>query len=107
MSQFIPYEKRSYGPLNEESRKIIERTNIHSATNYQPYPFVVAETDGPWLIDPTGERAMDFLSAYSAVLSHRHPGIRDAVVNAMHTLDLTSRAVYTRSFADMVNVGYS
>jgi ornithine--oxo-acid transaminase len=88
--------------LNPESARLIQRIDRHSAQNYTSYPFVVAETDGAWLVDPAGERALDFLSAYSAVLTHRHAGVREAVTKAMTRIDLTSRAVYTTAFADMV-----
>jgi ornithine--oxo-acid transaminase len=102
MSHKSLYDDRTYPPLNPESAELIRRTDKYSATNYHPYPFVVQETDGPWLIDPTGERALDFLSAYSAILTHRHAGVRDALFDAMNTIDLTSRALYSAPFVDMV-----
>ncbi|MBD3204015.1 aminotransferase class III-fold pyridoxal phosphate-dependent enzyme, partial [Candidatus Woesearchaeota archaeon] len=75
MTEFIPYNKRKYEPLGEKSRKIIEKINKYSAANYKPYPFVVKKAEGPWLYDPDGNKALDFLSAYSAIISHNHPKV--------------------------------
>jgi len=102
-SDFLSYSAREYGPLGPKSAEAIERINRHSATNYSPYPFVVKKTQGPWLIDPDGNRALDFLSAYSAILSHGHRGVIEAVKNEMENgSDLVSRAIYAERFADFV-----
>ena len=102
---FVPYSKRKYEPLGPKSKKLIERIDRHSATNYSPYPFVVESTDGAYLIDPDGNKALDFLSAYSAVLKHRHPGVIEAVKKEMESgSDLVSRAIYSSRFADFVEI---
>lgn len=100
MGNFIPYSKRTYGPLGPKSKKIIDTINRYGATNYVPYPFVVEKTEGPWIYDPDGNRALDFLAAYSSILSHRHADIIKAVKDEMDNgSDLVSRAVYTSTFA--------
>ncbi len=103
MNDFIPYNKRKYGPLGPKSAEIIKRIDENSASNYAPPPFVVEKAQGAWLFDPDGNRALDFLSAYSAILSHRHIGVIEAVENEMrHGSDLVSRALYAARFADFV-----
>ncbi len=103
MSKFIPFSKRKYGPLGPKSSKIIEIADKYSATNYHPYPFVVERSKGPWLYDPDGNKALDFLSAYSSILSHRTKDIIQAVKKELtHGTDLTSRAVYSAKYADFV-----
>lgn len=90
-------------PLGPRSAAVIRRIERHSAQNYAPYPFVVEKADGAWLYDPDGNRALDFLSAYSAVLSHRHPEVIKAVRKEMERgSDLVSRALYSVIYADFV-----
>ncbi|MGC9315755.1 MAG: aminotransferase class III-fold pyridoxal phosphate-dependent enzyme, partial [bacterium] len=102
---FIPYSQRKYEPLGPKSKSIIERANKFSATNYSPYPFVVESAEGAYLYDPDGNKVLDFLSAYSAVLTHRHKGVIDAVKKEMDSgSDLVSRALYTSRFADFVEI---
>jgi ornithine--oxo-acid transaminase len=103
MSRFIPLNQREYKPLGPESAEIIERINRYSARNYDPYPFVVDRAEGAWLYDPDGNKALDFLSAYSAVLYHNQRDVIEAVKKEMdHGSDLTSRAVYASRYADFV-----
>ena len=101
--KFLPFSKREYGPLGPESKKIIETTEKYSAKNYPPYPFVVERSKGPWLYDPDGNKALDFLSAYSSILTHKNKDIINAVKDELSNgTDLTSRAVYTTRLAEFV-----
>ncbi|MBU0979359.1 MAG: aminotransferase class III-fold pyridoxal phosphate-dependent enzyme [Nanoarchaeota archaeon] len=94
-----------YRPLGPRSREIIERIERNSADNYMPYPFVVSRAKGPYLFDPDGNKALDFLSAYSAILTHMHPDVAKAVIYEMeHGSDLVSRALYSERFADFVEL---
>jgi len=96
-------EKKTYKSLGPNSAEIIARVERHSARNYEPYPFVVERADGAWLYDPDGNRALDFLSAYSAILRHRHPKVIEAVAREMkHGSDLVSRALCSARYADFV-----
>ena len=105
MTEFIPYEKREYVPLGPKSAAIIAQADEYSATNYTPYPFVVERTEGPWLMDPDGNKALDFLSAYSAILTHGHQDVIRAVREEMETgSDLVSRAIYAKRFAEFVKI---
>ncbi|MFH1133062.1 MAG: aminotransferase class III-fold pyridoxal phosphate-dependent enzyme [Nanoarchaeota archaeon] len=91
-------------PLGPRSAEIIRRIEQRSAHNYHPYPFVVERAEGAWLYDPDGNRALDFLSAYSAILSHRHPKVVAAVKRELESgSDLVSRAVYSSRYADFVD----
>ncbi|MBI4919263.1 aminotransferase class III-fold pyridoxal phosphate-dependent enzyme [archaeon] len=103
LTDWVPYEKREYTPLGPKDAEVIKRTDIHSAKNYSPYPFVVDAAKGFWLYNMDGHRAVDLLSAYSAVLKHKHQGVIDAVNNELKFgADLVSRALYTRAYADFV-----
>ncbi len=103
--KFVPLSEREYGPLGPTSSGLIGIIDRHSASNYEPYPFVVADAEGPWLYDADGNRALDFLSAYSAVLSHRNHYVVGAVSAQMvEGADLTSRAVYTAPYAEFVRL---
>ncbi|NQU98450.1 aminotransferase class III-fold pyridoxal phosphate-dependent enzyme [Candidatus Woesearchaeota archaeon] len=105
MAKFIPFRDRNYGPLGPQSAELIRRIEGHSARNYEPYPFVVYRAQGPWLFDPDGNKALDFLSAYSAVLSHGHEGVIEAVKREMeHGCDLVSRALFSVRYADFVEL---
>ena len=95
-------EKKTLGPKSKER---IETIDKYSANNYAPYPFVVKEAEGPWLIDSDGNKALDFLSAYSAVLSHRNKPVVEAVKKEMEEgSDLVSRAVYSEKFGEFAEL---
>ena len=101
MTRFIPFRERVYNPLGPKSKEFIERIDRHSATNYSPYKFVVERSEGPWLYDPDGNKALDFLSAYSAILAHKNMDVIEAVNKEVSKgTDLVSRAIYTSKFAD-------
>src|SRR3989338_8306402 len=101
MQNFIPYSKRTYKPLGPKSEALIRRLNLHSAQNYAPYPFVVEKSEGPWLYDVDGNKALDFLAAYSSILTHRNKAIIDEVVKELlQGTDLTSREVYHSRLAE-------
>jgi ornithine--oxo-acid transaminase len=66
---------------------------------------VVDRAEGAWIIDPDNNKALDFLSAYSAILSHNHPAVIKAVNDEMaNGSDLVSRALYSKRFADFVKL---
>jgi ornithine--oxo-acid transaminase len=77
------------------SKQIIEQTEKYGAHNYKPLPIVIAQAEGAWVIDPEGNRFLDFLASYSAVNhGHRHPRILRAMQDQMGRCTLTSRAFY-------------
>ncbi|RME54794.1 aspartate aminotransferase family protein [Candidatus Woesearchaeota archaeon] len=100
---YVPFSKRKYEPLGPKSKALIEKTKKYSATNYEPYPFVVSHSSGPWLYDVDGNRALDFLSAYSTILSHGLEEVLQAVeLELRRGTDVTSRALYTEAYAEFV-----
>lgn len=77
------------------SKQAIQLENQYGAHNYHPLPVVLARGEGVFLWDVEGKRYFDFLSAYSAVnQGHCHPRIKDAMIEQVGTLTLTSRAFY-------------
>ncbi|MFC1612298.1 aminotransferase class III-fold pyridoxal phosphate-dependent enzyme [Patescibacteria group bacterium] len=105
MSKFIPLSEREYGPLGPKSAEAIRKIKKYGATNYEPYPFVVAKAEGAWLMDPDGNTALDFLAGYSSILEHQLYPVVCAVLNEMSVgSDLTSRAVYSVRFAEFAEL---
>ncbi|MGD8584498.1 MAG: ornithine--oxo-acid transaminase [Chloroflexota bacterium] len=75
------------------SQYYIDLEETYGARNYHPLDVVVARAEGVWLYDVEGRRYLDCLSAYSAVSQgHCHPTIRQAAVDQMGRVTLTSRA---------------
>jgi|HubBroStandDraft_3_1064219.scaffolds.fasta_scaffold45360_2 ornithine--oxo-acid transaminase len=65
----------------------------YGAHNYHPLDVVIARGEGVWLWDVEGRKYLDFLAAYSAVnQGHCHPAIRQAMIEQLHQVTLTSRA---------------
>jgi len=63
------------------------------AHNYHPLDVVLTKGEGIWVYDVDGNKYLDCLSAYSALnQGHNHPKIRQAMVEQLDRLTLTSRA---------------
>ncbi|MEM9287982.1 MAG: ornithine--oxo-acid transaminase [Pseudomonadota bacterium] len=68
----------------------------YCAHNYVPLDVEVAHGEGAWLTDSDGQRFLDMMSAYSAVShGHGHPRIKQALVEQLDRVAVTSRAFYT------------
>jgi ornithine--oxo-acid transaminase len=77
------------------SKQAIQLEDKYGAHNYHPLPVVLTRGEGVFLWDVEGKKYYDFLSAYSAVnQGHCHPRIKDAMIEQLSTLTLTSRAFY-------------
>jgi len=77
------------------SSQAIALEDRYGAHNYHPLPVVLSKGEGVFLWDVEGKRYYDFLSAYSAVnQGHCHPRIKDAMIEQVGKLTLTSRAFY-------------
>lgn len=77
------------------SRQAIELEDRYGAHNYHPLPVVLARGEGVFVWDVEGKQYYDFLSAYSAVnQGHCHPRIKEALIEQVGKLTLTSRAFY-------------
>jgi ornithine--oxo-acid transaminase len=76
-----------------DSKTYIELEETYSAHNYHPLDVVIERGEGVWVYDVDGRKYLDCLSAYSAVnQGHCHPKIRQAAIEQMGRVTLTSRA---------------
>ena len=65
----------------------------YGAHNYKPLDVVIAQGEGVWVTDVEGNKYLDCLSAYSALnQGHNHPKIKQAMLEQLDRLTLTSRA---------------
>ena len=77
------------------SNQAIALEEKYGANNYHPLPVVLTRGEGVFVWDVEGKRYYDFLSAYSAVnQGHCHPRIKNAMIEQLGTLTLTSRAFH-------------
>ncbi|MFW6097537.1 MAG: ornithine--oxo-acid transaminase [Chloroflexota bacterium] len=75
------------------SEYYIGLTQTYGANTYRPLDVVVHKGEGVWVYDVEGNKYLDCLSAYSAVnQGHGHPAIRQAAIDQMKRVTLTSRA---------------
>ena len=75
------------------SQYFINLENEYGAHNYHPLDVVLVKGDGVWVYDVEGNRYLDCLSAYSALnQGHNHPKIKQAMLDQLDNLTLTSRA---------------
>ncbi len=76
-----------------KSSYYVELDEAYSAHNYHPLDVVIERAQGVWVYDVEGKRYLDCLSAYSAVnQGHCHPTIRQAMIDQLDKVTLTSRA---------------
>ncbi len=76
-----------------KSEYFIELTQTYGANTYRPLDVVVHKGEGVWVYDLEGNKYLDCLSAYSALnQGHGHPVIRQAAIEQMQRVTLTSRA---------------
>jgi ornithine--oxo-acid transaminase len=76
-----------------KAEELINLEDQFGAKNYKPLDVVLNRGQGIWVWDVAGNKYLDCLSAYSAVnQGHCHPKIRQAMVEQMEKLTLTSRA---------------
>jgi len=76
-----------------DSKHFVQLEETYGANNYHPLDVVISEADGVWVYDVDGKKYLDCLSAYSAVnQGHCHPTIRQAAMEQMQRVTLTSRA---------------
>jgi ornithine--oxo-acid transaminase len=77
----------------QNSQYFIQLEDEYGAHNYHPLDVVIEKGQGVWVYDVDGNRYLDCLSAYSALnQGHNHPKIRQAMVDQLEKLTLTSRA---------------
>ena len=71
----------------------IQLEDEYGAHNYKPLDVVLTKGEGVWVYDVDGNKYLDCLSAYSALnQGHNHPKIRQAMIDQLDKITLTSRA---------------
>jgi ornithine--oxo-acid transaminase len=77
----------------QTSKYFIQLEEEYGARNYHPLDVVLSKGDGVWVYDVDGKKYLDCLSAYSALnQGHNHPKIRQAMIDQLQDITLTSRA---------------
>ena len=77
----------------QNSDYFIKLEDEFGAHNYKPLDVVLTKGEGVWVYDVEGNKYLDCLSAYSALnQGHNHPKIRQAMIDQLGKLTLTSRA---------------
>ena len=77
----------------QNSEFFINLENEYGAHNYHPLDVVLSRGEGTWVYDVEGKKYLDCLSAYSALnQGHNHPKIKQAMIDQLDRLTLTSRA---------------
>jgi len=77
----------------QNSKYYIQLEDQYGAHNYLPLDVVLTKGEGVWVYDVEGKRYLDCLSAYSALnQGHNHPKIKQAMIDQLELLTLTSRA---------------
>ncbi|QRN83776.1 ornithine--oxo-acid transaminase [Chloroflexota bacterium] len=75
------------------SEYFIQLEDQYGAHNYHPLDVVLTKGEGVWVYDVDGNKYLDCLSAYSALnQGHNHPKIRQAMIDQLDKITLTSRA---------------
>ncbi|MBN1393850.1 MAG: ornithine--oxo-acid transaminase [Pirellulales bacterium] len=76
-----------------KTRQLIDLEEQYGAHNYKPLDVVIQRGEGIWLWDVEGKKYMDCLASYSAVnQGHCHPKIKQAMIEQLDKLTITSRA---------------
>ncbi|MFU8826745.1 MAG: ornithine--oxo-acid transaminase [Brevefilum sp.] len=79
----------------QNSQYFINLEDQYGAHNYLPLDVVLTKGEGVWVYDVEGNKYLDCLSAYSAVSQgHNHPKIKQALIDQLERITLTSRAFY-------------
>lgn len=75
---------------------ILDLEKRYCAANYSPYPVVLTSGQGVFLWDDAGNRYIDMMSAYSAVImGHAHPQLVATLTEQAKRLAVVSRAFHT------------
>ena len=86
----------SFSTSTPNVSKYITLEEKYGCHNYHPIPVVLTKGEGVYVYDEDGKRYLDFLAAYSAVnQGHNHPKIKEAMIQQLNFLTLSSRAFYT------------
>lgn len=86
--------------MSSRQPEYIAREAKVASQTYNPLSIVLDRGEGVWLYDIDGNRYLDMMSAYSAVIfGHCNPELVKVAEHQLHQLTLCSRAYYTSSLA--------
>lgn len=86
--------------ISKNQQAYIARESKVAAPIYEPIPVVLDRGEGVWLFDIDGNRYLDMMAAYSAViLGHCNPELTKVAERQLHKLTLCSRAYHTAPLA--------
>ncbi|MDH5401838.1 MAG: ornithine--oxo-acid transaminase [Candidatus Heimdallarchaeota archaeon] len=89
--------------MESKSLEYINKEKEVVSPNYTPIPAVLSKGEGIYVWDVDGKKYIDCLSAYSAVnQGHGHPTIKEAAINQINTLTLTSRAFFNDQLGSFI-----
>lgn len=81
-----------------ESAREVLAGGVSASMRYYPYlqrPFYTARGEGPYLYDNDGNRFIDFnTSNGAAILGHKHPAIREAIIEALDAGTIAAAETY-------------
>ena len=76
-----------------KTQDFIALEDSFGAHNYKPLDVVLTRGEGVWVWDVDGNKYLDCLSAYSSInQGHCHPVIRQAMIDQIDRITMTSRA---------------
>jgi glutamate-1-semialdehyde 2,1-aminomutase len=102
----LPTTRRYAGPTSEAAR-LFERArgvmpggNSRTTVYLAPYPPYAADGSGPWIVDADGDRRLDLINNYTALIhGHAHPAVTAAAAERLGRG--TSFALPTREEVDL------
>lgn len=87
--------KRCFSSVGAKSQAFIDLEMKYGCHNYDPTPAVICKGRGAEVWDVDGKRYIDCLGGYSSVnQGHCHPKIREAAIEQMDRVTMTSRAFF-------------
>src|SRR5262245_16899200 len=67
-----------------EAQKVLPGGNSRTTVFMSPRPVYAADGEGCWLVDVDGERRLDLLNNYTALIhGHAHPAVTDAAARRL------------------------
>ena len=85
---------RKYTP-SHNTQRFINKEKRNACWNYDPIKVVVARAKGAYVWDVDNKKYLDCVSGYSVVnQGHVHPKIKEAIIEQMNKVTITSRAVF-------------
>lgn len=87
--------RRCFSTVGPKSQAFIDLEMTYGCHNYDPTPAVISKGRGAEVWDVDGKRYIDCLGGYSSVnQGHCHPKIREAAIEQMERVTMTSRAFF-------------